>query len=125
MKRWLMLLAAAVMVTVTVRAGDEAKAAKPDAPKMACGMAQSSCDDLLAKLTLTDEQKQKIAVLKEECGKIGCPVTARAKCLKGLSGILTAEQFAQVKAASGKSEGCCAAAKPAADAKAAEAPKAE
>jgi len=105
MKLWLMVLAAACVFTVGARAADEGTAAKP-AAKAACCVAHSSCDAVLAKLTLTDEQKQKIAALNEECGKVSCPKTARTKCMKGLSEILTAEQFAQVKESCGKSGGC-------------------
>jgi Spy/CpxP family protein refolding chaperone len=54
--------------------------------------------DMFSKLNLTADQKTKLTALKAECDKEGCTEASRAKMMKGLEGILTAEQLTQVKA---------------------------
>lgn len=65
----------------------------------ACPSACNACTVAMEKLDLTAEQKAKVAALKEECSKIGCPLTGRAKFCAGLKEILTPQQLAQVTAA--------------------------
>ena len=66
-----------------------------------------------AKLKLTDDQKAKIADLKADCAKGGCPVAAKSKMDEGLKSILTADQYKQwqVESAKMQKEGGCPAMK--------------
>ena len=58
---------------------------------------KAECADAFAKLNLTDDQKTQIAALRGDCEKEGCSEAGHAKFVKGLEGILSAEQFAQLK----------------------------
>ena len=111
MKRILGLMLAGVLLlgTTAAFAAEGCGGGAADAPKAAkCSL----CDAALSKMKLTDDQKTKIAALKEECQKVGCSIKGREKCLAGLKEILTAEQFAEVKAATEKAgKGGCGAAK--------------
>jgi len=49
----------------------------------------------LEKLTLTDDQKAKVAGLQKECMANGCSPEARKKMAEGLKGVLTDEQYKQ------------------------------
>jgi hypothetical protein len=90
------LLAAAAMLWVApIFAGEKkgeaaccAKGASHD--KMACAD--------FASLGVTAEQKTKLEAWSAECMKGGCTKESRAKFLKQAKSILTAEQFAKVKA---------------------------
>src|SRR5438093_8774845 len=64
----------------------------------------SDCGAAFASLNLSDEQKSKIAALKQECDKEGCSEAALEKFTKGLADILTPEQLAQFKAACEKKQ---------------------
>jgi Spy/CpxP family protein refolding chaperone len=93
MKRLLAFAVAAVVAisAASVYAGDGCCAAgkvKTDAKSAACG-------DMFSKLKLTDEQKAKIATLKEQTTRATSTSEARAMMSKGLEQILTPEQFAQ------------------------------
>lgn len=71
--------------------------------------AKGDCGDCFAKLKLTDDQKAKLADLKADCGKGGCPTAAKAKLDEGVKKILTASQYKQWKsecAKAGKDGGC-------------------
>jgi gamma-glutamyl phosphate reductase len=61
--------------------GDAKKAAKP------------ACCVALEKLTLTADQKAKVAELQAECKKAGCPVEGQKKMAEGLKKILTDQQY--------------------------------
>ena len=102
MKRILTLILAGWVLTSAAWAhcgncpGDKAK---PDAaapakcekkPADECPMAAA-----LGKLNLTDEQKAKIAELKQSCAKATSQSEARQQCSAGLQKILTAEQYQQ------------------------------
>ena len=63
--------------------GAKVKAAKP------------ACCAALEKLTLTDDQKTKVAELQKECKAVGCSVESRKKMAGGLKGVLTDEQYQQ------------------------------
>lgn len=55
------------------------------------------CTDL-ASLNLNDDQKSKIEAWQAECMKGGCTQESRHKFMQQAKGILTAEQFAKLKA---------------------------
>ncbi len=59
----------------------------------------------LASLNLTADQKTKIEAWQSECVKAGCTKESRRTFLKQAKGILSAEQFAQLKAECKKSAG--------------------
>lgn len=65
--------------------------------KQASNEGKKECSDSYAKLNLTPEQKTKLTSLQEQCKKGGCTEASRAKFIKGAEGILSAEQFAQLK----------------------------
>ncbi len=71
----------------------------------------TSCSDQLAKLNLTDSQKQQVGSLEKACAK----ATSRSEChdimSKGLSKILTPEQYKDWNAMCDKAgaSGCTAA----------------
>jgi hypothetical protein len=52
-----------------------------------------------ASLGVTADQKSKLEAWQAECMKAGCTKESRAKFLKQAKGILSAEQYAKVKAA--------------------------
>lgn len=87
--------AASLFTGLPLFAGNDAGcsfSAKADCSK------KSGCEDKLAKLNLTDEQKAKVAGLKDECEKAGCTDASMAAFAKALDGILTTEQLAALKA---------------------------
>lgn len=57
----------------------------------------------LATLNLTSDQKTKIETWQAECVKAGCTKESRKTFLKQAKGILSAEQFTQLKAQCKKS----------------------
>ena len=63
---------------------------------------KTACADLAA-LNLTPDQKAKIEAWQAECTKAGCTKESRRTFLKQAKGILSAEQFAQLKAECKKS----------------------
>jgi hypothetical protein len=86
-------LVAAVMLTgSSAFAGDKACCAKgaANAHSMACVN--------LASLNLTSDQKTKIEAWQAECMKAGCTQQSRETFLTHAKRILSAEQFAQLKA---------------------------
>ena len=48
--------------------------------------------DTMGKLNLTDDQKAKIAALRDECAKAGRTPEACDKCMKGIEALLTPDQ---------------------------------
>jgi hypothetical protein len=86
------LVAAAMLVASGAFAGDKACCAKGAANphSMACVN--------LASLNLTPDQKTKIESWQTECMKAGCTKQSRQTFLSRAKGILSAEQFAQLKA---------------------------
>src|SRR6266540_2309083 len=91
------LVAVAMLMASSVFAGDKACCAKgvSKADSMACVN--------LATLNLTPDQKTKIDGWQAECMKAGCTKESRKTFLKQSKGILSAEQFAQLKAECKKS----------------------
>ena len=60
-----------------------------------------------AGLNLTEEQKTKIAALKQECAKATSTSDCKAKCAAGMEKILDAEQFKAWKEAAAKCGDAC------------------
>jgi hypothetical protein len=86
------LIAAAMLVASSAFAGDKA----------CCANGASKADSMtcvnLATLNLTSDQKTKIEAWQAECMKAGCTKESRKTFLKQAKGILSAEQFAQLRA---------------------------
>jgi hypothetical protein len=57
----------------------------------------------LASLNLTTDQKSKIEAWQSDCMKAGCTKESRAQFLKQAKGILSADQYAKLKAECNKS----------------------
>jgi len=93
MYKVLVAVCAVAAVSLSAYAGEGCCASKAKAAAKASG----GCGDMLSKLNLTADQQAKIASLKADCDKEKCSDSARAKYMKGLEGILTAEQVAQCK----------------------------
>jgi hypothetical protein len=81
------LVAAAMLAGSSVFAGDKACCAK--------GAANAHS---MASLNLTADQKAKIEAWQAECMKAGCTKQSRETFLTHAKGILSGEQFAQLKA---------------------------
>jgi hypothetical protein len=88
------LMAAATLIASSAFAGDKACCAKG-----ASHTDKTACADLAA-LNLTPDQKAKIEAWQADCMKAGCTKESRQTFLKQAKGVLSAEQFAQLK------EGC-------------------
>jgi hypothetical protein len=86
------LIAVAMLTASSSFAGDKACCANgvSKANSMACVN--------LATLNLAPDQKTKIETWQAECMKAGCTKESRKTFLKQAKGILSAEQFAQLKA---------------------------
>ena len=86
------LVAVAMLIASSAFAGDKACCANgaSKAKAMACVN--------LATLNLTSDQKTKIETWQAECMKAGCTKESRKTFLKQAKEILSAEQFAQLKA---------------------------
>src|SRR6266550_2373057 len=86
------LVAAAMLAASGAFAGDHACCAKgaSKATSMACAN--------LASLNLTPVQKTKIDAWQAECMKAGCTKESRQTFLSHAKGILSSQQFAELKA---------------------------
>jgi Spy/CpxP family protein refolding chaperone len=91
------LVAVAMLAASSAFAGDKACCAKG-----ASNTGSMTCLNL-ATLNLTPDQKAKIEAWQAECMKAGCTKESRKTFLKQAKGILSAEQFAQLKAECKKS----------------------
>ena len=89
------VVAAAMLVASPAFAGGKACCAKNASN-------QASCANL-ASLNLTAHQKTKIEAWQSECTKAGCTKASRAEFLKKAKGILSADQYATLKAECEKS----------------------
>jgi hypothetical protein len=91
------LVAVAMLMTSSAFAGDKACCANgaSKANSMACVN--------LATLNLAPDQTTKIEAWQAECVKAGCTKESRQTFLKQAKGILSAQQFAQLKAQCQKS----------------------
>jgi hypothetical protein len=92
------LVAAAMLAASSAFAGDHACCAKgaSNAQSMACVN--------LASLNLTPDQKTKIETWQAECMKAGCTKESRQTFLSHAKGILSPQQFAELKAQCTKTE---------------------
>ena len=86
------LVAAAMLTASAAFAGDKACCVKGASNK-----SSTSCVNL-AMLNLTPDQKAKIDAWQADCMKAGCTKESRQAFLSRAKGILSAEQFAQLKA---------------------------
>jgi len=86
------LVATAMLAASSAFAGDHACCAK------GAGNAHSVACVNLASLNLTSDQKTKIETWQAQCVKAGCTKQSRETFLTQAKGILSAEQFAQLKA---------------------------
>ena len=86
------LVAAAMFATSNAFAGEKACCAKGASNK-----GSMSCVSLAA-LNLTADQKAKIEAWQSECMKAGCTKESRQAFLSRAKGVLSAEQFTQLKA---------------------------
>src|SRR6266496_5737499 len=91
------LVAAAMFVASSAFAGDKACCAKG-----VSNTEKTACVDL-ATLNLTPDQKTKIEAWQAECMKASCTKESRNTFLKQAKGILSTQQFAQLKAQCQKS----------------------
>jgi len=91
------LVATAMLIASSVFAGEKACCVKG-----VSNTDKTACVDL-ATLNLTPEQKAKIEAWQAECVKAGCTKESRKTFLKQAKGILSAEQFAELKAQCKKS----------------------
>src|SRR5438128_11722390 len=91
------LVATAMLIASSVFAGEKACCVKG-----VSNTDKTGCVDL-ATLNLTPDQKTKIEAWQAECVKAGCTKESRKTFLKQAKGILTAEQFAELKAQCKKS----------------------
>ena len=86
------LIAVSMLTASTAFAGDKACCAKGASNK-----SSASCINL-ATLNLTQDQKAKIEAWQADCMKAGCTRESNQTFLRRAKGILSAEQFAQLKA---------------------------
>ncbi len=86
------LISAAMLAASSAFAGDHACCAK------GASKGQSMACVNLASLNLTPDQRNKIETWQAECMKAGCTKESRQAFLGRAKGILSAEQFAQLKA---------------------------
>ena len=91
------LVATAMLIASSAFAGDKACCVKG-----VSNTDKTACVDL-ATLNLTPDQKAKIEAWQAECVKAGCTKESRKTFLKQSKGILSAEQFAELKAQCKKS----------------------
>ena len=90
------VVAVAMLVVSPAFAGGKACCAKGASNEKAM------CNDL-ASLNLTSDQQTKIEGWQSECMKAGCTKESRARFLKQAKGILSADQYAKLKAECNKS----------------------
>ena len=86
------LVAVAMLTASSAFAGDKACCARGASNK-----SSMSCLNF-ATLNLTQNQKAKIEAWQADCMKAGCTTESRQTFLNHAKGILSAEQFAQLKA---------------------------
>src|SRR6266566_5592043 len=92
------LVAAAMLAASSAFAGDHACCAKG-----AASAHSMECINL-ASLNLTPDQKTKIEAWQAECMKAGCTKESRQTFLGHAKGILSSQQFAELKAQCKKTE---------------------
>ena len=88
------LIATVTLATSSVFAGDMACCATK-AGKM-------QCSQIYATLDLTPEQKTKLDAFQARCEKDGCTKGSMEKFFQEAKGVLSSEQYAQLKSGCGK-----------------------
>jgi hypothetical protein len=91
------LVAAALLSAGSAFAGDKAGCCA----KGASNKEKRACADF-ASMNLTADQKSKLESWQADCMKAGCTKESKTKFLEQAKGILSAEQYARVKAACDK-----------------------
>jgi len=102
------VLAAALLVSSAAFAGEKAGDHACCAQGVANTEASKPCADL-ASLNLNADQKGKIEAWQNDCMKDGCTKESRHKFMQQAKGILSAEQFAKLKAECKRNKGAAAA----------------
>jgi hypothetical protein len=97
------LVAAAMLITSGAFAGEKT-GDKACCVKGVSNTEKTACADLTT-LNLTADQKTKIEAWQAECMKDGCTKESRHKFLQQAKGILSADQFAKLRAECKKSAG--------------------
>ncbi len=96
------------MTSSSAFAGDKVEAKTGDSACCVQSVANKEggkpCADL-SSLNLNDDQKGKIEAWQTECMKDGCTKESRHKFMQQAKGILSAEQFAKLKAECKRSKG--------------------
>jgi hypothetical protein len=90
MKTTFALIATALLATNSVFAGSACCAGMSAHGKMDCSKA-------FAEMNLSPEQKSKLDAAQAECQKAGCTEESMEKFMQSAKGILSAEQYAQLK----------------------------
>jgi hypothetical protein len=91
------VVAAALLVSSAAFAGEKTKDHACCAQSVANKEGDKPCADLTS-LNLNADQKSKIEAWQEDCMKDGCTKESRHKFMQQAKGILSAEQFAKLKA---------------------------
>ncbi len=84
------LLAAAFLAISSTSAGEKACCARDN-----CKM---ECSQIYTKLNLTPEQKSKLDAFQARCEKDGCSEDSMKKYFHEAKGVLSADQYSQLKA---------------------------
>jgi hypothetical protein len=90
------IMAAMLMASPVFAGGGKACCAK------SASNSKAMCTDF-ASLNLTADQKSKLEAWQSECVKAGCTKESRAKFLQEAKGILSADQYAKLRAQCEKS----------------------
>ena len=93
----LSLIAALSVTASSAFAGETKACCASQAGKM-------ECSQIYAKLNLTPEQKTKLDAFQARCEKDGCTEDSMKKFFHESKGVLSAEQYAQLKAECAKME---------------------
>lgn len=93
----LSLVAVVALAAPAAFAGKKQACCATDAGKMECAQ-------IYAKLNLTPEQKSKLDAFQARCEKDGCTEDSMKKFFKEAKDVLSAEQYAQLKAECSKME---------------------
>ena len=87
----------AIVIAATILAAPPAFAGGKACCAKGASHEKAMCTDL-ASLNLTADQQSKIEAWQSECMKAGCTKESRARFLKQAKGILSADQYAKLKA---------------------------
>lgn len=100
----LALVMAALLAVPAAFAGDKAGDKAGCCAQGVANTDNKACADLTS-LNLTTDQKTKVEAWQAECMKAGCTKESTHKFMKQAKGILSAEQFAKLKAECKKTQG--------------------